>query len=110
MSMVGVPAGVGQEHGPMGAAGEQARQDAGGAGLKVDELEISSLRADPSALVRKVEILDVERQNLAGTPGGLIEQPPERLLTQRHRLAGEEALEHRIGDRSRPVGQLPPAA
>src|SRR5438105_1073733 len=63
----GAPAG--EEHRSAGAAVEQPGQEAGGAGLPDDDVDGGSFSGDLGAPVAAVEVLDVEREHLAG-PGG----------------------------------------
>lgn len=100
---------VGQEHRAAPATGQESWEQPRGARGEVDELEVAAFGADPGALVGDVEVLDVEREDLAGAAGGLVEQPSERLLAQRHAVALPEVLELRVGDRAGAVGGLVPA-
>jgi hypothetical protein len=73
---------VGQEHRPVVAAGEQAGQELGGAGLPEHPIGGSTLGAHPGPFVSQVHVGDVEGENLARPGGGLVEQSPQGLLSQ----------------------------
>lgn len=84
---------AGEEHRSARPAGEQPRQQPGGAGLKVQPLAVATLGGCGRPPVRDVEILDVERQDLARARGRLIQQAPQCLLAQRYVAARPEPLE-----------------
>jgi len=73
------------------------------------ELEVAAFGADPRPLVSDVDVVDVEREDLAGPPGPFVQQPPQAFLPQRDAVALPHALELRIGDRAGAVGALAPA-
>ena len=84
-----------------------------GAGLPVQVVELAVLAVHDGAAAGQVEVLDVERERLVGARGGLIQQPPQRLVAQRDVAAAPQALERgaaaaracgrpaRAGDRAR---------
>jgi hypothetical protein len=72
-------------------------------------VELAVRAADRGTAVGQVEVLDVQRERFGGAAGGLIEQPPERLVAQRDVAAAEEPLERGVGQRARAVGGLAPA-
>jgi hypothetical protein len=63
---------VGQEQRPTGAGADQPRQQPGRAGLEMQPIGIAALGADPHPLVVQLQVLDVDRQRLAGPGGRLI--------------------------------------
>ena len=94
---------IGQEQRAARPTRDHARQQPRGPGLQVQPLDIAALGPRPSTLVLKLQILDVQRQNLAGPRRGFIEQPPQRLLADRDVVAAPEPLKLRERDRSRAV-------
>jgi hypothetical protein len=59
----------------------------------VEPVTVAALGAHLHALVVEVEVLDVDRQHLAGAGGGLIQQPPQRLLAHCHVVAASKAFQ-----------------
>ena len=53
--------------------------------------------------------MDVKREDLRRSAGRLVEQPPQRLFSQRHAVSAPEPLELRVGDGAGAVGGLSPA-
>jgi hypothetical protein len=87
-----------QEHRSRAASGDQARQQPSAARAKEQPVDVAALRARPGALGGDVEILDIEAQDLVGASSGLIEQPPQRALTQVDVAALPQPLEARERD------------
>src|SRR5664279_2622045 len=99
-------AAFGEEHRAGFAAADEAGQQVGGAGAPVDPFGVAALGADRCAAGVQVEVVDVQCQDLAGAGGGLIQQPPQGLLPQRHVLAGQLPLDRGPLERPGLVGVL----
>src|SRR5579862_7016113 len=74
---------LGEEQRAALAPVDQAGQQPGGADGPVRVLRGPNLRADRRAAPFQVEYLDVQRKDLRGAGSGLVEYPPQRLLSQR---------------------------
>lgn len=81
---------------------EEAREQPGRLCLPADEFGLAAFADDRGAAVGKVEVLDVEDQDLVGSGGGLVEEPPEGFLPQRM-IGVEERSQFDFWDGSAPV-------
>jgi hypothetical protein len=81
---------AGGEH-RAGAAFQQSGKQRGGAGRPGDPLDLAALAGHAGAAVGEVEVGDVEREDLAGAGGRLVQHAPQRLVPQRRRR-GEDLL------------------
>ena len=102
---------VGEEQRSAGAARavgkpQQPWEEVGGAGAPVHPFGLAAFGADGRSAVGEVELLDVEREDLGGARGGLIQHPPQRLLAQRDLAAGELAVDRSLGQVAGVVGVL----
>ena len=93
----GAGAALGQEHRSGLAAADKAGQQVRGAGAPADPFGVAALGADRGAAGVQVEVVDVQRQHLAGAGGGLVEHPPQGLLPQRHVTTGQRPVDRRVG-------------
>jgi len=74
--------------------------------LEVQQVDAAALAAHDRAPIVAVDVLDVQRQDLRGAGGRLVQQPPERLLANRHIFSAPQPLELDVRDRARAVGRL----
>jgi hypothetical protein len=72
----------------------------------VDPLGVTALGADRGAAGVQVQILDVERQHLTGTRGGLIQHAPQRFLPQWHVATSQRPFDRRAWQGVGGVGGL----
>ena len=93
----GPGAAFGEKHRPGLAAADEAGQQVRGARAPADPFGVAAFGADRGAAGIQVEVFDVQRQDLAGAGGGLVEHPPQGLLPQRHVAAGEYSVDRRPG-------------
>jgi len=56
-------------------------------------VSVAALGAHPHALVLQLQVLDIDRQRLAGPGGRLIQQPPQRLLPHANVLTAPQPLQ-----------------
>jgi len=67
---------LGDEHRAGCAALQHAGQQLGGAGLPDDDIDRVARALYPGAPVGQVQVLDVEREHLGRSGGGLVQHPP----------------------------------
>jgi hypothetical protein len=70
----------------------------GASGVSVHPFDGAARGTDGGAAVLRVEVFDVEGEDLGDTGGGLVEHPPQRLLAQRDVAARQQPLDLGFAD------------